>query len=132
MRVALLTYAPSPHFFSNPCPISFPLRVPSQALRANDLFSSSFPAVAFFPANPLALGRQYYFTAYLAHHLSGRAVRLTPSDGGTINNCKKHILIFLTYGFGFKNEILQLWNFFFFFGAGRGAGIEKGNKKRTK
>lgn len=30
----------------------------------------------FFAANPLASGRQYYFCVYLAHHLSGRAVRL--------------------------------------------------------
>lgn len=44
-----------------------------------DPFSSPFPAVAFFCANPLDSGRQYYFSVYLAHRLSGRAVRLTLS-----------------------------------------------------
>ena len=41
------------------------------------------------------------------------------------------MLIFLARWFGFKNEILPLWSFFFGGGAG-GAGIEEGNEEGEK
>ena len=65
---------PPPRFFSPPCPIS-------GFGGYRSFFFSTHPTSPvtfffFFAANPLASGRQYYFCVYLAHHLSGRAVRL--------------------------------------------------------
>ena len=66
---------PPPRFFSPPCPIS------GFGGYRSIFFSTHPPSPVaffffFFAANPLASGRQYYFCVYLAHHLSGRAVRL--------------------------------------------------------
>lgn len=76
LHFSVVNRPPSPpRFFSPPCPIS------GFGGYRSFFFSTHPPSpVAFFffcrESNPLASGRQYYFCVYLAHHLSGRAVRL--------------------------------------------------------